>query len=91
MQGAAFYLGHDSGPMHLAALAGTSCIAIFSARAKPGVWFPHGDGHRIFYPWDLAAKVTPRAGFRTAGQSIQSITPPEVIEASIAGVEQKAR
>lgn len=91
MQGAAFYLGHDSGPMHLAALAGISCIAIFSARAKPGVWFPHGNGHRIFYPWDMAAVVSPRAGFRTAGQSIQTIKPPEVIEAAIAGVEQKVR
>lgn len=91
MQGAAFYLGHDSGPMHLAALAGTSCIAIFSARAKPGVWFPHGDGHRIFYPWDMAAEVTARAGFRTAGQSIQAITPTEVIEAALAALDQKAR
>lgn len=89
MQGAVFYLGHDSGPMHLAALAGTSCIAIFSARAKPGVWFPHGEGHHIFYPWDLAAEVTAKAGFRTAGQSIQAITPPEVIEAAIAALEQK--
>ena len=88
MKDAAFYLGHDSGPMHLAALAGTSCVAVFSARAKPGVWFPHGDGHRIFYPWDMADQVTAKAGFRTAGQSIQTITPAEVIRACILGIEQ---
>jgi heptosyltransferase-3 len=89
MKGALFYLGHDSGPMHLAALAGTRCIPIFSARAKPGVWFPHGDGHRNFYPWNLAGKVAARAGFRTAGQSIQSIMPAEVIAACISALDNK--
>jgi ADP-heptose:LPS heptosyltransferase len=36
---------HDSGPMHLAATMGVPCVAIFSARAKPGEWFPGGDNH----------------------------------------------
>jgi ADP-heptose:LPS heptosyltransferase len=40
---------HDSGPMHLAAAVGTRVVAIFSARAKPGIWFPHGPGHRTLY------------------------------------------
>lgn len=40
---------HDSGPMHLAAAVGTPVAAIFSARAKPGIWFPRGTGNRIFY------------------------------------------
>ena len=35
--------------MHLAAAVGTRCVAVFSARAKPGVWFPHGGQHRVFY------------------------------------------
>jgi ADP-heptose:LPS heptosyltransferase len=43
------YLGHDSGPMHLAATVGTPCIAIFSAHNRPGVWFPHGAGHSVLY------------------------------------------
>jgi ADP-heptose:LPS heptosyltransferase len=89
MKGAAFYLGHDSGPMHLAVLVGTCCVAVFSARAKPGVWFPHGQGHRIFYPWDLAGKVTDKAGFRTAGQSIQSIDPAEVVKACVSILDEK--
>ncbi len=46
---AAFFLGHDSGPMHLAAAAGTPCVAVFTARAKPGVWFPYGRGHHPLY------------------------------------------
>jgi heptosyltransferase-3 len=40
---------HDSGPMHLAAAVGTPVAAVFSARAKPGIWFPHGRSHRVFY------------------------------------------
>lgn len=43
------FVGHDSGPMHLAASVGTPCVAIFSARNPPGAWFPLGPGHRIFY------------------------------------------
>ncbi len=34
---------HDSGPMHLAAAVQTPCIAIFSARNLPRMWFPYGD------------------------------------------------
>ena len=37
---AELFLGHDSGPMHLAASVGTRVVAVFSARNLPGVWFP---------------------------------------------------
>lgn len=40
---------HDSGPMHLAAAVGTPVAAIFSARAKPGIWFPRGRDNHVFY------------------------------------------
>jgi ADP-heptose:LPS heptosyltransferase len=43
------FLGHDSGPMHLAAAVQTPCVAIFAARNKPRVWFPYGSQHRILY------------------------------------------
>ena len=47
------YLGHDSGPMHLAAAVQTPCVAIFSARQAAGIWFPLGPGfgigHRVIY------------------------------------------
>ncbi len=46
---ASIFIGHDSGPMHLAASVGTPCVAIFSARNKPGVWFPYGNCHRVIY------------------------------------------
>ncbi len=43
------FAGHDSGPMHLAATVGTTCVAIFAARNIPRVWFPHGDRHRVLF------------------------------------------
>ncbi|MGI4852422.1 MAG: glycosyltransferase family 9 protein [Janthinobacterium lividum] len=46
---AAIFLGHDSGPMHMAASVGTACVAIFAARNLPRVWFPFGPQHRVLY------------------------------------------
>ena len=83
MKKAVFYLGHDTGPMHLAALMNVPCIALFSARTKPGVWFPFGDNHSIFYPWDHAVKVNNKAGFRTAGATILAIEPTDVIKSCL--------
>jgi ADP-heptose:LPS heptosyltransferase len=42
-----FFIGHDSGPMHLAACMGLPCVAVFSARNLPQQWFPRGEGHEI--------------------------------------------
>jgi len=49
IRSAALFLGHDSGPMHLAAAVGVPCVAIFSARNLPRVWFPYGNRHRVIY------------------------------------------
>jgi len=49
LSSALVFLGHDSGPMHLAAAVGAPCAVVFSARAYPGVWFPHGKNHKIIY------------------------------------------
>jgi heptosyltransferase III len=46
---ARIFVGHDSGPMHLAAAVQTPCVAIFSARNKPRAWFPYGKQHRVLY------------------------------------------
>ena len=43
----AAYIGNDSGAMHLAAMAGTPCVAIFSAREAPGRWEPFGEKHIV--------------------------------------------
>ena len=49
MKHAEVYLGHDSGPMHLAAAAGVPCVAIFTARNQAGNWFPYGNQHKVIF------------------------------------------
>lgn len=46
---ARIFIGHDSGPMHLAAAVQTPCVAIFAARNRPRAWFPYGRQHRVIY------------------------------------------
>lgn len=48
---ARLFVGHDSGPMHLAAAVGTRCVTIYSAQSPPGQWFPFGKGHINLYPF----------------------------------------
>lgn len=43
------FVGTDSGPGHMAEAVGTPCVLAFSARVKPGVWYPHGAMHRVIY------------------------------------------
>lgn len=43
----ATFIGNDSGPVHLAALVGVRCVAIFSARNALGHWEPLGQGHIV--------------------------------------------
>ena len=41
------YVGNDTGTMHLAAMSGVPCVAIFSARDSPGRWDPYGERHIV--------------------------------------------
>ena len=49
LERAAVFVGHDSGPMHLASSVGTPCVAIFSAQNRPGEWFPRGQNNKVLY------------------------------------------
>lgn len=43
------FVGHDSGPMHMAAAVGVPIVAVFSSRNLPGAWFPLSANHRVHY------------------------------------------
>lgn len=50
MEHADVFLGPDSGPMHLAASVGVPCVIAFSARGRPGIWYPaRTNQHQILY------------------------------------------
>jgi asparagine synthase (glutamine-hydrolysing) len=42
------FIGNDTGTMHMAAAVGLQCVAIFSSRERPGLWYPPGEGHLVF-------------------------------------------
>jgi heptosyltransferase III len=41
------FIGHDSGPMHLASCVGVPSVAIFSSRNFPGQWYPRGEFNKV--------------------------------------------
>jgi heptosyltransferase-3 len=43
------FIGHDSGPMHVAAAVGVPIVAVFSARNLPGIWFPLSERRQVHY------------------------------------------
>lgn len=47
MENARFYLGNDTGAMHLAAAVGKVCVSVFSAQDWPGRWHPYGPAHQV--------------------------------------------
>lgn len=57
LKGAVAYVGNDTGAMHLAAAAGCTCIALFSARERDMRWAP--DGHQTHI---ILRKNVPCAG-----------------------------
>ncbi len=42
-----FYLGNDTGAMHVAAAVGTRCVAVFGAQYPEHGWHPYGDDHVV--------------------------------------------
>jgi ADP-heptose:LPS heptosyltransferase len=52
MSNAIFFLGNDSGPMHLAAAVDTPAIAVFSRHAPPGYGSRWATGI-VSFIWDF--------------------------------------
>lgn len=59
MKRAMFFIGHDSGPMHLAAAVGTPCVGLFGNFNMPKWWHPNGKGHHIIHNMRGVREVSP--------------------------------
>jgi heptosyltransferase-3 len=81
LQKAECFVGHDSGPLHLAANVGTPCVGVFSARIHPGVWYPRGPGHQIIYHETECANCTLFVCVAHNTKCILSIACDEVVQA----------
>jgi ADP-heptose:LPS heptosyltransferase len=82
MEGARFYLGNDTGVMHLAAAVGIPCVAIFSARNWPGTWEPYGSGHKVLR-FDVPCSGCSLSTCNQQLQCLSNITVQEVYRACL--------
>jgi ADP-heptose:LPS heptosyltransferase len=77
------FIGHDSGPIHLAASMGTPVVGIYSARNLPGQWFPRGENNQILYKLPECAGCGLEVCVVQQKKCILSITVAEVIQSVI--------
>jgi ADP-heptose:LPS heptosyltransferase len=55
---ASFFVGHDSGPLHLAASLNIATVGLFGSLNRPKKWHPHGAMVRIIHRMDGIAHIT---------------------------------
>jgi heptosyltransferase-3 len=87
LEGCRLFIGHDSGPMHLAAAAGIPTLGLFSWQNPPGQWFPgHGSWKKIkiLYPplpgggWHAGLQLK-----RGDGEGILRLNPEDVFQTAM--------
>jgi heptosyltransferase-3 len=67
---AMLFIGHDSGPMHLASSQGTRCVALFGDHEPPRRWHPYGAGHRIIHDMRGVRAIQPAQVLRHVCESL---------------------
>jgi ADP-heptose:LPS heptosyltransferase len=60
MRHALAFIGHDSGPLHLAAATGVPCVGIFGNYNHPRRWHPLGGQHHIIHRMTGLGTITPQ-------------------------------
>jgi ADP-heptose:LPS heptosyltransferase len=78
---ARLFIGHDSGPLHLAATVGTPCVGIYSARDPAGRWFPRGNQNLVIYHQTPCFGCGLEICVKHQKECILSITVEEVLQA----------
>jgi ADP-heptose:LPS heptosyltransferase len=69
---ASLFMGHDSGPLHLAAAAGVTCIGLYSELNKPKKWHPYGEQHRLIHSMEGIDAIT----VDVVADAVNSVLPP---------------
>jgi heptosyltransferase III len=80
----AVFIGHDSGPIHLAASLNVPCVGIYGSRNLPGIWFPTeptGRSHHIIYTKIDCQGCQLSICSKKHNKCIRLITPIKVLEA----------
>lgn len=80
LERASLFIGHDSGPLHLAAVGGAPTIGLFGNYNLPILWHPVGDHVRIIHRMSgldriTVAEVVETAGALLSARSIEDTAP----------------
>ncbi len=81
LEKAKLFIGHDSGPMHLAGAIGLPCVAVFACINQPKQWFPRGDHNTIIFPDTACAKNPSRDCQNPDRRCVLTISPLAVAQA----------
>jgi heptosyltransferase III len=81
------FIGHDSGPMHLASVVGAPTLGLFSWFNPPGQWFP---GHKSWPSVKILYPALPNGGWKTdlqmkqgPAEGIRLLQPSEVFASAM--------
>jgi len=75
------YCGNDTGSMHMAAVLGISCAAIFSSRELPKRWYPIGENHIVLRKKIDCENCNLEICYKTPPPCLDNISVEEVLEA----------
>jgi ADP-heptose:LPS heptosyltransferase len=76
MRRAMLFVGHDSGPIHLAAAAGVPCVGIFGKFNRPKWWHPIGHCHSIIHNMSGVREITPEEVYAAVRRTIAQVPAP---------------
>ena len=71
MKRAVIFVGHDSGPMHLAAAVGVPCVALFGNFNKPKWWHPMGEGHHVIHNMQGVRGISPEEVYAAVSATVR--------------------
>jgi heptosyltransferase-3 len=71
---ARLFIGHDSGPLHLAAAMSRPCVGLFGDYNRPRRWHPYGRSHIVLHDITGIAHITP-ASVKAAALDLLSRSP----------------
>jgi ADP-heptose:LPS heptosyltransferase len=69
--GAALFIGHDSGPLHLAAAGGAQVLGLFGNFNRPRQWHPYGARNRVIHEMRGTGAITVELVAATAGDMLK--------------------
>jgi ADP-heptose:LPS heptosyltransferase len=60
---AALFVGHDSGPLHLAAAMQVPTVSVFGGHNRPRRWHPYGPRHQVLHDPTGVERISPSSVF----------------------------